>query len=178
MYRFLRCNNQKGFALLLVLIFIQIFSLLGFYALESSVLAEKTNNESWKNENIYFISEHILHGIEMNFQDALSDCLVKEGDIINDWRSPDVCSGQFEGGHYYYVVEKLGEDSCARIQNTDINQFSAYYFRITLLVMIEKENIKRIFQSTIVKPDRRVEHCDMSFYWVSRGRQAWREISS
>ncbi len=57
MYQFKQYYSQQGIALLIVLIFMQIFALLGLYFLSESLLLQKINSDDW----VYLINQTATH---------------------------------------------------------------------------------------------------------------------
>lgn len=176
-------NSQCGIALIIVLLFLQIMTMLGLYSLSSSLLSEKMNAESWQKESTIIIMDELLHAIAIKLQNEIPHCVIMKNDSLNLlvesmdwWQSSITCGGHFQQAQYYYVIEPLGEDPCAQIEGNDMRQLAVHYFRITLLTMVKKTNIKIILQSTVTRLFNRIAQCGRASHAVDLGQQTWREI--
>ena len=176
-------NSQRGIALIMVLLFLQIVTVLGLYSLSTSLLSQKINSESWQRESTILILDELLHAIAVKLQSEIPRCVIAKNNSLNAlaksmdwWRSPITCAGHLQQLQYYYVVEQLGEDSCAQLENIDMSKFAAHYFRITLLAVVKKMSMKILLQSTVIKPFNRIAQCSRESYIVSIGQQTWREL--
>jgi len=174
--------KQKGFVILIVLIFMQILILLGWYALENVLLLVKFSKNMVSHDALYHPAETILSQIELETISELPPCIIpftESGRLtakpLNWWQSSQTCSGNFRMFQYYYVVEPLVIDSCAVIEHVKAR---AAYFRITLLLQSNTENARIFLQSTIIRPSMNVllQQCEGSLHMVQAGRQSWREL--
>jgi len=176
-------SSQHGITFIIVLIFLQILTILGLYSLSSSLLSEKMNSESWQKESTVLLMDELLHAIAIKLQSEMPRCMITQNHLLNLlaksmdwWQSPVVCEWHFQQLQYYYVVEQLGEDACAQLAGIDMSKFAAHYFRITLLTIVKKTNMKIILQSTVASPFARIAQCDRAGHVVSVGQQTWREL--
>lgn len=180
MWHYVKYNLQRGIALLIVLLFLQIFALLGLYALENTVLAEKISRLHWHEQVTLATAENILEDIEKRLQADQMSCMIPatgSQDLLNrsfsEWPSLSTCTGNFHNLQYYYAVESLGQDPCATIGYT--NKIADYY-RITLITLAKAADTKIMLQGTMVKPVKNEHECRGISHSVSIGLQAWHEI--
>src|ERR1700722_20385475 len=123
---------QKGYILFIVLIFLQIFSLLGLFGLNSSLLVLKANSEVWERDKLFLHAQSILHVLEERALIHGPSCLVPlmPANLIAKkslaWWQQHACHGM----NYYYVTEPLGINPCAIVAE---NSNGTQYYRITLM---------------------------------------------
>ena len=165
----------KGFALVTVLLFMQILALLGLYAIEQSLLALKTGELYFQRDLFSNKTEAALKIAESGA--SLCEIPVTEPEELSArplrfWQSLS-CAGNFQGFQYYYVSEYLGSDPCAEVvfKNTE-----ADYFRITLLALSTKNKAQKMLQTIVIKSSPRKEVCQGQYRAVTEGRQSWREL--
>jgi Tfp pilus assembly protein PilX len=170
-------RKQTGFVLIVVLIFLQICVVLGVCALESSWIENKMAQMAWQKHIQLGLSEQILRLIEQNLQTQAPACLIARS-IANDissqpisWWEQQSCAGNFQSFQYYYVVEYLGEDSCAHIRQR--RGVAAEYYRITTLISNRDKTQVALLQSHVVKPGNGSDECDGGMHQVEIGRQSW-----
>lgn len=167
--------RQRGYVLLLVLVFMQIYVLLGMYGLESAILEFNANSRLWsRNQDTQFAKQIVNELANKEFKD---NCIISAGSRVQkkplEWWQLWGCSGNLSGFQYYYIIEVLGNDACALI---DINQaISADYYRITL-VSFSSYYSTLILQSIEVKPSNTQNLCMGKTHIVAEGRQSWREL--
>lgn len=176
----LHYHKQNGFIILVVLVFMQIFILLNWYAIENIVLLLRESKNSVEQERIYEKANHILSRAESSVISHSPECVIPimySSQMVRQpltWWAAKSCSGNFQGFKYYYVVEPLARDSCAIVDR--IKKISAAYFRITVFLYSDKEDARIFLQSTLVKPDDSSDVCKSSQHSVQTGRQSWREL--
>jgi Tfp pilus assembly protein PilX len=178
-------NKQLGFTLIVALIFLQIITILGLYAVESAIQAEKMSRLNEQKKVIFFNAEQVLHSIETKLLKEIPSCLIPitpSSELISKtlewWQSSARCVGIFQLFEYYYVVEKLGSPICVNIDPFNLGftrNNMGEYFRITLLVLDKKNESREMLQSTIITLDNALQSCD-SDHHVILGRQMWREL--
>ncbi len=174
-------REQKGFVLLLVLIFMQILLLLNWYAIENSVLLEKFSKNANQHDVLYYQAQAILADAGLLLMSHLPDCMISVTDsnemILKplSWWTAKSCSGNFQSIQYYYVVEPLATDVCALIDQ--IANVSAAYFRITVFLYSAKDDSRFFLQSTWIRPNVSQESCKNLPHSVQAGRQSWRELT-
>ncbi len=166
--------KMQGYIMVAILLFLQIFTLLGLYALESSRIAIKTNNEAIENNQISELINQVLKKIESNAEIYTPSCIINDATMDEikskplSWWEQVSCAGNFQSIQYYYVVELLGKDACAQLHDA-----VAEYERITLFTITEKKEA-RLQQSTIIKPVIDTStHCEQTVRQVVAGRQSW-----
>ncbi|TAK78791.1 MAG: hypothetical protein EPO11_00910 [Gammaproteobacteria bacterium] len=159
-------SKSKGFTLFVVLIFLQIFSMMGLYGLTTVALIIKMNQDEWQREVNVDNARTVLYGLTTI--DGLNcfipitspSALAKQ---TMDWWQSNACSGNSAGNPYYYVVESLGKDACGVIGG----QIAAYY-RVSLRFGTI------LLQGTLAQGDE-MASCDQPHHVVA-GYQMWREI--
>lgn len=171
MWHCVKC--EQGFVLLMVLLFLQVFSAFGLYALENSLLEMKMNKLVVQQKQHFFAAESFLRAIE----EKLDGCIIPVTPVHEltvqplSWWQAQGCAGDSDLFQYYYVIEELGQDVGACVNN-----MAANYWRITLLSTFKTDPDRRvILQSTVIKPDNR-QHCSQESRVVLSGRQMWRNI--
>lgn len=198
-------TTQDGFLLLSILILILILSLFGLYALVSAGLSIKMQTDAWEENNLRSTANAILNSIEKKIDVENVNCFIHTGNPNFfttrplTWWETYSCTGIFKHIHYFYVIEDLGIDACAKTftprpgtvkQGHDQEQVhqppqdfeNIQYYRITLLSLIpNRSNI--ILESTIAKIKKRacLENkiiCnDQKYHVVALGKQMQRELN-
>lgn len=170
---------QQGYILIVVLLFMQLCTLLGLYALEASWIENKLAQLVWKKQKFQDNIEEILRKSEEKLVDQLPDCLIAQ--ISTDelmkqpitWWQKQSCTGNFQSIQYYYVVEPLGEDPCAHIKRK--RAAHADYYRLTLLGTTSAS--RAVIQSTFIRAVTTSDHCENVTHMVDMGRQSWSNIT-
>lgn len=163
---------------MVVLIFMQIFALMSWYALYYALLAAKSEKNIVMHQQLFHASFHLLDELESELQHQLPICTIAPMDTNTliaqtlDWWKLNACAGIFPKFQYYYVVEKLVDDPCATIKQTNM---TAVYFRLTLL-STNPERAKLFLQSTVVRPNDLQKPCQGLRHIVQAGRQTWYEL--
>lgn len=176
--------RAHGFVFLTVLIFLQLFSLMGLYGLMHSATTIKINQHSWQREMDLFTAQHILHELEENFLHGNITCVIHRISATTliyqpvSWWQQYACRDHANEIEYYYAVEVMGKDPCGGMSMVDQSQIVIpKYYRITLFMLSANiKNAKIILQSTIVKPTDEISACAGKMHQVMSGRQMWREI--
>lgn len=171
--------RQYGYVLLITLVFLQIFALLGMYALTKSVNALRQDQHQWQRLQSDRQANLILVKLEKSLiQDAIKCHIPLTTDIFKKtiaWWEQYGCSANFAGIRYYYVEEDLGIDECAIISNDNNQQVIANYYRITLCMnMNNLPESKIIVQSTLAKPVMSNHRCFGHKRQLKAGRQVLR----
>src|SRR3990167_9968437 len=171
---------SQGFALIAVLIFMQILALFSWYVLADVLLEIKMNREVMLRYFAVQQADQWLNQAEFELLKQLPHCLLPvttSAVLLNQplawWESSITCAGHFYAFRYYYVVEYLREDPCAYVEATKV--ITAYY-RITLLGIFKANNTKVFLQSTLARPVKSSQQCNGLYRSVKLGRQTWREI--
>jgi hypothetical protein len=177
-------SSRRGMVLIVVLIFLEIFSILGLSALQANLWENKLTQRFWVKNIMKSIAKAELATVESKLITALPNCLipVTSASILAsheiDWWRSISCAGIFRMFQYYYVIEFLGDDSCAYLSGIDeIPASIAGYYRITVLITSSHDpGQKVILQSSIVKPITQDVICNRRRHGVAAGRQMVREL--
>lgn len=173
----MHCNNQHGYILFIILIFLQIFSLLSLNGLTNSIMSFKTNYFVWeKIKNLRAAKEVIQQFAE--FTTIPPTCFI-----------PQLSSNELAGkslrwwhkngcrlANYYYVIEQLGVNSCALIDENNESKASIFYRFSFLTLNSELVFDKRTLQGVIAFPFTTSDSCTEKTYLIKRGVQMIREI--
>lgn len=175
-------QKNHGFIFLSVLIFLQIFSLLGLYErLNLSDQLKKMRHQQQRQTNLQFaqyIMRRKINELSLTkFPCYITTIPAKElATKPLFWWKQTACTGNLQKKRYYYVLEELGNDPCASIDNAKLNLI-AHYIRMTLYLLTDQiESAPMIIQSTIALSDQSNAICQGAFHRVKTGRQMWREI--
>lgn len=164
-------SSEKGLVLIAVLIFMQIFALLGLYALENILLQLKINNMMWFSHQIEIHAENIINRVEKNFLFCINPSI-----SINEVKNKSFSWWQQHGcsidNYFFYVAEFLGEDPCAGIMPN--KKKSAAYYRIYLFGASRKMHI--LWQDIMVDFSGHAVQCKGRVRGVAIGSQGFREI--
>lgn len=85
------------------------------------------------------------------------------------WWYQHACYYSLNENVYYYIVEDLGEDSCAIIANHP--GMIAHYYQITLIDKLKASKPVYFVQSVLVKGVVHPLSCDKQLHYVTIGRQ-------
>jgi hypothetical protein len=171
--------KSQGFVLFTVLIFLQIFSLISLYHLTTLSVMMKTNYHLQQGGNLRYRSQKILNKIEAALKENLPGCSipVTPAHLLADkplsWWQLNACAAKEGNIHAYFVIETLGNDACAKIQDS-----IARYYRITLFAVFDDlHGAKYRLQTTMTLPTLPATACQHKSHAVKSGRQSLREIS-
>lgn len=168
--------QQQGFILLAVLVLILIFSMFGLYALTRASLSIKMQADAVEESTLKTTAQSILKGVEKKIKIDMPTCLIQTRNAAlfakypHKWWENYACNGHFKHVHYFYVIEHLGDDNCAIL-----NDVSVEYFRITLLAHLSNKS-QIILQSTIAKGKNSPGVCIGEKHHLMLGRQMQREL--
>jgi Tfp pilus assembly protein PilX len=177
-------SSRKGMVLIAVLIFLEIFSILGLYALQANLWENKLTQRFWVKNVMDSVAKAELVTAENRLVQSLSNCKIQSTSAsilasqdIAWWRSVS-CAGIFRMFQYYYVIEFLGNDPCAYLQGADESSASiAGYYRITVLITSSYDPGQKVMlQSSMVKPAMQDRICNSRRHGVTQGRQMMREL--
>ena len=177
-------KHQKGFILLVVLFFLQLFSFLTLYSLQTASHAIKLSADTIRIRNDYLRANGILQQIESDLLRGTPDCIILPiAPMVlkkqpNQWWQQIACSGNLAKNRYDYLIESLGANACAVIDILSNNQLvTADYYRITLYYQPEVARKTGIYlQSTLVKPYVSSTPCSGISRKVLVGRQMYRQL--
>lgn len=133
-------HKQKGFVLIVVLLFLQQFAMLSVAMISQHILSIKMSNEYQQKHHVFQSAEKLLRNInDSMFEEDNCEIPVLDAALMRTqsltWWEENACSGLSGSFKYYYVFEKLSEN----------------IVRMTLLVM--QNNAREILQNTLVKID-------------------------
>jgi Tfp pilus assembly protein PilX len=177
-------SSRNGMVLIAVLIFLEIFSILGLYALQANLWENKLTQRFWVKSVMESVAKVELATAESRLDQSLSNCKIQPTSAsilasheIAWWRSVS-CAGIFRMFQYYYVIEFLGNDPCAYLQDVDESSASiAGYYRITVLITSSHDPGQKVMlQSSMVKPATQDMLCNRRRHGVTQGRQMVREL--
>jgi Tfp pilus assembly protein PilX len=172
-------KKQGGIILILVLVFMPLIVMLSWCALANVMLAMQASQIVNQRNQSFNAALGVLHQLEAQLVSEIPHCIVPQAEAsqliaksLAWWQSAETCAGNFQGFKYYYVVEPLGDDSCASIENI---QATAAYFRITLFLNANSD-AKIFLQSTVIRASDWQQLCQGTHHLVKLGRQAWSEL--
>jgi hypothetical protein len=171
-------KSLHGFALISVLIFLEIFSMLTFFSIRASGWEIRMTNQRLMKQKLTYAAATILNHVETGLDQSLENCLLPplpSTELIQkplSWWQSHSCTGNFDRFQYYYVIELSGVDNCALISSGQI----AAYYRITVLVMfMDNTDLQSLWQSSFVLPTVRRAECQPS-HLINAGRQLARVL--
>lgn len=168
-----------GIVYLAMLVFIQIFFMIGMACLEGISNTLKIENKKIQYKNILYALPSILKEIEHFVgQENVISCTIPNISTVDlvkkpyTWWEVHACKRQYDQHIYFFVVENLDVDPCAIINN-----HIAEYQRITLLLILNHDMNSRILEQTVItKPSNKTVDCLAVVHSVRPGRQMQREI--
>jgi Tfp pilus assembly protein PilX len=173
-------NKNHGYILLIVLLFIQAITLLSLYSLQNVWMEYKINQYDLHRLKNINLLKHVMNIIEQQLQETIPSCVIQttSTEIIKshslDWWKTTSCTGIFQSIQYYYVLEALGDDSCAHIVQTKTS--IAEYYRVTLLGLYNDNESRLLLQSTFIKASPQHSVCDGVIHPVRTGQQTLLEL--
>lgn len=168
---------KSGFILPIVLLFLQLFSMLGLFGLQQILYGTQFIALHQRKMQVLNSINEILTQIEQMPYDQ--SCLLETTlDFTKqpfNWWQAHACYGRHTDISFYYCVENLGQDPCA--VQADNRNIVANYFRYTVYVIVESAiNSKLIIQSTYAKPSELTSICKGKSRLALFGRQMWLEV--
>lgn len=165
-------SAERGFVLLVVLLFMLIMAMLAMSASESQMLAKKISSAEWQDHSMLLEALQILKQTELQVVQDPTACHSEASDNLLDkprtfWQE-EACAGQANAYRYYYLVEDLGADPCAKMKSK--------YVRLTLLVLNAKMTVRLFLQSVVAIADPAQPTCGGTTHGIVLGRQLWRTI--
>jgi len=175
---------MRGFVLLTVLVFLQIFSLISLYSLTTVSAMMKSNDHLWQSDHTRLKSHAILQRLESTLTRDISACsipltpatvLAKKSLV---WWQLHACHGKVNHIEYYYTIESLGNDPCAIIEMRDGNpSMMATYYRMTLYALpYPLKSAHFVLQTTVALSTAHMATCEQKVHLIKQGRQGFREI--
>jgi Tfp pilus assembly protein PilX len=168
-----KSGRQQGMAMISVLLFLLMFSLLSLSAMESNILERKMYYASWRKLQMLSAGRQIMAGIS---QQLPSQCMIKPTPVsqllaqsFTSWQHSS-CVGNMQAFLYYYVIEPLGSDACGQLLNAN-----ADYYRITLLLVDAQHiTVKTVMQNTVAQPAPVRQECKSTIRMMTSGVQTTR----
>lgn len=173
--------KEQGYALMIILIFMQIMAMQGLYSMNRLRLSTHVNNDYWESQTERMRLNSSLSEIESQLLIDNPSCVIPTISPATLAKQSYVwwlAQGCVFSKHQLYVVEALGKDHCASIEKiSNKQQVEAFYYRITLAEFKQTNHGPIIiFQSTLVKESDDPISCASTPHTVARGRQMMREI--
>lgn len=171
-----RCN---GVVLLIVLVYTHMLAVLGLFALKlSHAMASQLRIES-----TLMLEEISARQILRRIQLLNVNCMITPASLIQfrrynlSWWQQNACSGNLEKQKYYFIVEDLGLDHCALIENILLKQvLAAHYYRVTLYLGSGDEWRGRLWQASFALPHAELFACNENVRYVTKGQQWVRSV--
>jgi hypothetical protein len=175
-------NISQGIVLFVMLIFLKIFSLISLYQLSRIASLIQFNTAYLAHLQNEILAKKSLDEAENYLLQQMPACLLK-APVNEEWRrlpyqwwQQHGCHGENNRRSYYFIVEALGEDTCALIrEDHSFFPMIAYYYRLTLYFP-EAGQQKIILQSTVAKSRMSTLPCEASPHYFVVGQQTKREI--
>lgn len=177
-------HRSKGYVLLIVLIFLGVFSSAVLYQL--NLTKQQLQILDTKQQHLTMLNnvETQLPVIERNWLVTKQGCdipmtitveLAKKS--VNWWVQRGCSLTALYQQQLYYVVEYLGRDPCVYTHKYDNNQLiTLVYYRITLVSIKGDERPILLIQSTLAKADENPLLCQGPTHYVNIGRQSIRRM--
>jgi hypothetical protein len=149
-----------------------------------NTLESRMVHNFWRHQQLQRSSINELRNVESIFFLALPSCTVPvmatrqlQNQSLTWWQSKATCSSNSESVEFHYVVELLGEDSCAYLENPP-QRVTADYYRITFLGLSKRNKTRVYLQSIMALPHLGglISGCQDVGHRVTIGRQVWREL--
>lgn len=166
---------NQGFVLFAVLIFMQIYALIGIAALLSVRLADHTTQAIEFRYIVQGQAETILQQVEAGLAHTEFGCRIdslSNNQLLHfptEWWEENGCRSRIYSS-MYYVIDKREIDHCAAMQNAQGQLVAAQYYRVTLHVPYGKLN-HLILQSSVAFPSVEAVQCNDQPHHLRQGRQ-------
>jgi hypothetical protein len=166
---------NQGFFLYPLLIFIQIYLLLGTYGLEASQRNLVASHADWQSHRLLLKAKSFVEKLEKNL--PKNACQIPSNATIPNqplkWWMEYACHQMQDTVHYYYVVEKLDSNPCETFENQP--NYQAAYYRVSLNAL--KASHQLILQSIVLIPEQDNQlSCLQPPYIVVPGEQLFRIV--
>ncbi len=164
---------QSGFALISILILMQVSALLSLSVMSQGILAQKIVSDQRTKRQLLNEAERFIFELSFRLRQIPSACLIPRQAaqelqaFPRNWWLKHACFEETSLTQRYYVVEALGKDPCVQ----------AAYYRLTVLLMKASDTrMKVMLQSTAAIQAPSSEHCDRRPHSVDWGPQSWQEL--
>ena len=185
----MRQSRDSGFTLLITLVFLQLISMLAIYELARAAREVKAIHRMDQASQRLQAARIVLSSVVREFMTSGLPCEVermsvhKIDNLPTEWWHSHACKKNLNHQHFDLVVENLGEDGCAFINDAENNQIiTPIFYRITLLTETNDESAqnKIILQSTLAKQSVKRLSCVSAGHphEVSLGLQTTRLLTS
>lgn len=166
---------MRGFVLLIMLVYTQVFSLLAVHGTASLLARQQLLREHLTLADRQSRALAVLARIDRM---AESSCLVtiqqysSLAQHSSGWWRLHACRMQTGGDEYFFVREFLGADSCSSMRNAKNQLVMAHYYRNTLHQQ-SAAGTPLLVQDTIARPGKSPPVCD-TLRQIKPGRQMLR----
>lgn len=172
-------RQSDGFILLLVLLFMQIFSMLGLMELGNLAVSIKSQSMFLK-RNALEQKAILFYKSVQHYDWSIASCFVQPFSIETlrqasfNWWQENGCSYD---PNSFFIIEKSQADPCSYLsKSTNNHAFTVQYYRVTLALFSEN-HFAILQQSTYAEPAPTVSICqDDTKHIVSLGRQMVRDV--
>lgn len=175
-------KNDLGIVLISVLLFLQLWTMLGLYLLQASLFSQKISQTYRQHYSLLSLTNNILQGIELHTIPDDAMCMIRQTtrhDLVFksfDWWQTYACKQGLDKIDYYYVIEPLSVNVCMKSHDDVESLIPVKYFRITLLAYSNNKVFREFLQSTVIKLDNTHRDCADGYVDVRLGRQSWRRL--
>jgi hypothetical protein len=169
--------KNKGYFLVLILIFMHIFSIAAIYELSELKDQFIQWRMKWQIGNDNIQSEHVLLQLERELAEKKFSCLVPNMASYElkyrelKWWMKNGCQITVNDVTFFYIIESVKHNRCAEeIKNQQIRRGFTYY-----RVSVRRHQSQSILQ-TIIALHEKQKICDGKFQQMPLGRHSWREL--
>lgn len=171
---------MRGFVLLVMLVYLQIFSLLAMNAMAVVAMQKKQLYQGYDLIKDRLSTQELLLGLQHQQVDGCQINMHTPDELdradLNWWRRA-ACHGVKDGREYFYLREDLGVDACAMVEYEDKQLVAVRYYRDTLLYLSKLSYYQSVVgQSTFVVPEQTSLECKEAIKRLHPGRQMLRWV--
>lgn len=138
--------QQQGMALITILIFLEIFTVLGLSIMQENLIESRTAYRYFQKYLLMNQAEEVLESVKNSFDSSVSTCVISSAlseklfnSSLKFWRE-NACSGENDQLKYYYIFESL-EDQVS--ENNQQSKMRA--FRVILLAISKVDENMKIY---------------------------------
>ncbi len=177
--------NQQGVILIIVMIFLMMFSWLTMTTLDISIEAKKLAYYQRQHDQLFINADSLLTMAEQqilsnSFKLLSSSRLITDQQLQTDQIPPNIyfkCE-EHEDFHDCYYIEFLSQQHCLVPQT--MQPISINYYRISATSTINAAlNQRIVVQNTFILMPQNIKQCvrsELNLQKIYSGRQSWREI--
>ncbi len=169
--------NHSGYFLVVILIFIHIFTIVTLYELSQLKDEMKFAKVAWQSGRDNVLSEYVLSMTEKVLANKKNTCIISRLPSIeirhrsNGWWEKVGCEIVTQNVSYRYVIERLTYDPCGTVSVNGKTVVGLAYYRIN----VKRNHSQSVVQAiTAVHDDSKI--CIGSPHLRVLGRQSWREF--